>query len=96
MEIRVFIREQQKIIDIVLIIFDLIGLIFISWFLFEAKPIHIHYKETFFGIITDFRPIVDSINKIAYNMNLLIKMWIGFTILVISNIAKIIILFFKK
>jgi hypothetical protein len=96
MKLKSFIHKNQKIIQIINIIFYLIGLILISWPLFEAKPIKIIYEETFYGIITDYRPIINAINQLALNTNLLIKMWIGFIILVINNASKLIFLIIKE
>jgi hypothetical protein len=67
MGVRTFIDRNQKFLEILNIVFDLLGLILISSFLFEAKPIKILYKETFYGIITDYRPIINAINQLAFN-----------------------------
>jgi hypothetical protein len=73
MKISGFFNNNIKLLEIIGIIFDLLGLILISWFLFVAEPIHIDYKETFYGIIGDYRPIVDTINKLSININLINK-----------------------
>jgi len=96
MRVKAFIHRNQRCIEIIEIVFDLLGLILISWFLFEAKPIKILYKECFLGIIGDYRPIINAINQLAFNTNQLIKMWIGFIILVVNNVLKITLLILKK
>jgi hypothetical protein len=96
MRVKIFINRNQRSIEIIEIVFDLIGLILISWFLFEAKPIKILYEESFYGIMGDYRPIINAINQLAFNTNQLIKMWIGFIILVVNNILKITLLILKK
>jgi hypothetical protein len=96
MRVKTFIHRNQVCLEIIIIVFDLLGLILISWFLFEAKPIKILYEETFYGIIGDYRPIVNAINQLAFNTNQLIKMWIGLIVLVFNNVLKITFLLLKK
>ena len=70
--------------------FDLIGLVFISWHLFSIPTSVKFVSNKEFGVITNIQDVEDAINKISRNFALIKKTRIGFFILFISLILKII------
>ncbi len=83
----------MRIFELIALLLDLVGLIFISWYLFSVpKPVNFVFNQDY-GIITSLQPITDAINGINRNFDLIYRMRIGFGILVISLFIKLYIWF---
>ncbi|HLA05674.1 MAG TPA: hypothetical protein VJZ16_06815 [Syntrophales bacterium] len=89
----------MRVIELITLVLDMIGLILISWYLFSIpKPVEFTFNQEY-GIITSLQPIADAINSISGNIALINRMRYGFFILVISLALKLInwfIVFFSK
>ncbi len=79
----------MRIIDLITLVMDLVGLILISWYLFSIpKPVEFTFtQET--AIITSLKPVADAINKISGDIALISRMRCGFYILVVSLVLKL-------
>lgn len=79
----------MRIIDLITLVMDLIGLFLISLNLFNIpKPVEFTFSQET-GIITSLRPVADAINKISGDIALISKMRWGFFILVVSMVLKL-------
>jgi hypothetical protein len=67
---------------------DFAGLILITIYIWST-PNLLNYKETFYGIIGDFRPVANLINDLITSFNHINHMKIGFIILAFSQLIKI-------
>ncbi len=76
----------MKWANLIALILDLIGFVFISWYLFSIpKPLAFLFDSPY-GIRTDLQPIADAINMITRDFGLIYKMRFGFFILISSQI----------
>jgi hypothetical protein len=80
----------MRVIELITLVLDMIGLVLISWYLFSIpEPVKFIFNQEY-GVITSLQPIADAINSISRNIALINRMRYGFFILVISLILKLI------
>jgi hypothetical protein len=79
----------MRVIDLVTLLLDLVGLVLISWYLFSIpQPVQFTFNQEY-GVITSLKPVADAINKISGDIALIGKMRCGFYVLVFSLVLKL-------
>jgi hypothetical protein len=64
----------MKCVNLISLILDIIGFVFISWYLFSIpKPLKFVFDSPY-GIITDLQPIADAINNITRDFDIKINL----------------------
>jgi len=79
----------MRIIELITLVLDLVGLILISWYLFSIpEPVVFTFNQEY-GLISSLQPMADAINSVSRDIALINKMRYGFFILVISLVLKL-------
>lgn len=86
----------MKWINLLSLILDFIGFVFISWYLFSIPNLLKFVFDSPYGVVTDLQPIANAINNITRDFDLIYKMRFGFFILIISQIIKFTICYYNS